>query len=104
MFEGKTFFPETGMPMRKIACISKLLALAEPVPFTVAILNAKSLTAAIIRSGQRAVELRWEMHSAVAAPFLRTAPTDRTAACPTRRWDNARRTSRNADRRLRLSP
>ena len=29
--------------MRKIACISRLLALAEPVPFTVAILNAKSL-------------------------------------------------------------
>src|SRR6476659_8212594 len=44
MFDGKTFFPVTGMPMRKMACISKLLALAEPVPFTVPILNAKSLT------------------------------------------------------------
>src|SRR5678815_63775 len=44
MFDGKTFFPVTGMPMRKMACISKLLALAEPVPFTVPILKAKSLT------------------------------------------------------------
>src|SRR5580765_3029850 len=44
MFDGKTFLPATGMPMRKMACISKLLALAEPVPFTVPILNAKSLT------------------------------------------------------------
>ena len=43
MFDGKIFFPVTGMPMRKIACISRLLALAEPVPFTVAILKAKSL-------------------------------------------------------------
>src|SRR3954467_12617804 len=45
MFEGKTFFPVTGIPMRKIACMSRLFALAEPVPFTVPILNAKSLTA-----------------------------------------------------------
>ena len=30
--------------MRKIACMSRLFALAEPVPFTVPILNAKSLT------------------------------------------------------------
>src|SRR5689334_7109381 len=46
MFDGKTFFPDTGMPMRKIACMSKVLALADPVPFTVPILNAKSLTPA----------------------------------------------------------
>ena len=44
MFDGKTFFPETGMPMRKIACMSRLFALAEPVPLTVAILKAKSFT------------------------------------------------------------
>src|SRR5829696_568343 len=43
MFDGKTFFPVTGIPMRKIACMSKLFALAEPVPLTVPILNAKSL-------------------------------------------------------------
>src|SRR5512146_3357086 len=44
MFDGKTFLPVTGMPMRKIACMSRLFALAEPVPLTVPILNAKSLT------------------------------------------------------------
>src|SRR5829696_5973562 len=43
MFDGKTFLPVTGMPMRKMACMSKLFALAEPVPLTVPILNAKSL-------------------------------------------------------------
>ena len=42
MFEGNRFFPDTGMPMRKIACISSPLALADPVPFTFASLNAKS--------------------------------------------------------------
>src|SRR5689334_5616098 len=44
MFDGKRFFPVTGMPMRKIACMSNAFALAEPVPITVPILNAKSLT------------------------------------------------------------
>ena len=44
MFEGKRFLPETGMPMRKIAWTSRLLALADPVPFTLASLIAKSLT------------------------------------------------------------
>src|SRR6478736_6045206 len=43
MFDGNTFFPVTGMPMRKIACMSRPFALAEPVPLTVPILNAKSL-------------------------------------------------------------
>src|SRR5688500_13876974 len=44
MFEGNTFLPVTGMPIRKIACISRPFAEADPVPFAVAILNAKSLT------------------------------------------------------------
>ena len=44
MFEGKTFFPVTGTPIRKMACMISPLALAEPVPLAVAILNAKSLT------------------------------------------------------------
>jgi hypothetical protein len=44
MFDGNTFFPDTGIPMRKIACMRRLFALAEPVPLTVAILKAKSLT------------------------------------------------------------
>ena len=43
MFDGKTFLPVTGMPMRKMACMSRLFALAEPVPLTVPILKAKSL-------------------------------------------------------------
>ena len=44
MFEGKTFLPVTGTPMRKMACMIRPLADAEPVPLAVAILNAKSLT------------------------------------------------------------
>src|SRR3954453_5232435 len=43
MFDGKTFLPVTGTPMRKMACISRPLADADPVPFGVAILKAKSL-------------------------------------------------------------
>src|ERR1700752_1331477 len=42
MLDGKTFFPVTGTPIRKIACMISPLALAEPVPLAVAILNAKS--------------------------------------------------------------
>src|SRR5688572_32907901 len=44
MFDGKTFLPVTGTPIRKTACISRPLADAEPVPLAVAILKAKSLT------------------------------------------------------------
>src|SRR5581483_3232603 len=44
MFDGKRFFPDTGMPMRKMACMSRPFALAEPVPLTFASLSAKSLT------------------------------------------------------------
>jgi hypothetical protein len=36
------FLPETGMPIRKIDCMSRPFALADPVPFTVPILNARS--------------------------------------------------------------
>src|SRR5690242_21511290 len=43
MFEGNTFLPVTGTPLRKIACMTRLLADADPVPFAVAILNAKSV-------------------------------------------------------------
>src|SRR6187551_3092981 len=43
MLEGNRFLPDTGMPMRKIACISRPFALAEPVPLTFASLSAKSL-------------------------------------------------------------
>jgi hypothetical protein len=47
MFEGKTFLPVTGMPMRKMACMIKLLADADPVPLAVAILKANSLVRGI---------------------------------------------------------
>ncbi len=50
MLDGNRFLPDTGMPIRKMACISSPLALADPVPFTVAIFSAKSL----IRSGMAA--------------------------------------------------
>src|SRR5450432_3154493 len=44
MFEGHRFLPDTGTPMRKIACMMRPFALADPVPFVLAILKAKSLT------------------------------------------------------------
>ena len=48
MFDGNTFFPVTGTPMRKMACMIRPLALADPVPLAVAILKAKSLTRLMI--------------------------------------------------------
>src|SRR6187551_3847254 len=51
MFDGNTFLPTTGIPMRKMACMSNPLALAEPVPLTVPILKQKSLIP----------DMRWEM-------------------------------------------
>jgi hypothetical protein len=47
MFDGKTFFPVTGMPMRKIACMMRPFAEADPVPLAEAILKANSLVIAI---------------------------------------------------------
>ena len=47
MFDGKTFFPVTGTPIRKIACMIRPLAEADPVPLAVAILNANSLVRSI---------------------------------------------------------
>jgi hypothetical protein len=47
MFDGKTFFPVTGTPIRKMACMIRPLADADPVPFAVAILNAKSFARSI---------------------------------------------------------
>src|SRR3982750_3856608 len=54
MFDGKTFFPETGMPIRKMDCISNVFALAEPVPLTVPILKAKSFGREAGRGGREA--------------------------------------------------
>src|SRR6266542_3395331 len=47
MFEGKTFLPVTGIPMRKIDCMRSPFAEADPVPLAVAILKAKSFTRSI---------------------------------------------------------
>src|SRR6202140_5024316 len=46
MLDGNKFLPETGTPIRKIARISRLLALDDPVPLTLASFNAKSFTLA----------------------------------------------------------
>src|SRR5271170_7453967 len=43
MFDGNRFLPETGIPIRKMACMRRPFALADPVPLTLASLNAKSL-------------------------------------------------------------
>src|SRR5436190_20986610 len=48
MFDGNTFLPVTGTPMRKMACMIRPLADADPVPLAVAILKAKSLTRVFI--------------------------------------------------------
>src|SRR2546429_9743310 len=44
MFEGKTFFGATGMPMWKIALVRTRLAVWLPEPFTVAAWMVRSLT------------------------------------------------------------
>jgi hypothetical protein len=46
MFEGKMFFGVTGTPIRKIAFVKSALALADPVPLTLANLTTKSFTLA----------------------------------------------------------
>src|ERR1700722_7186136 len=50
MFDGKRFLPDTGTPIRKIERISRLLALDEPVPLTLASFSAKSFTLERVRS------------------------------------------------------
>src|SRR6266542_3166834 len=47
MFDGNTFLPVTGTPMRKMACMMRPFAEADPVPLAVAILKAKSLIRSI---------------------------------------------------------
>src|ERR1035437_1326501 len=63
MFDGKMFLPETGIPIRKMLCIRRLFALADPVPFTVAILKANELTE----------DGRWKMEDSAMLTFLRRA-------------------------------
>src|SRR5579884_3665657 len=103
MFEGKRFFPETGIPMRNIACISRLLALAEPVPLTLASLMAKSL-ARICERGACGREMLMTLSSWVIArgsgAYRHRAGEDRTSAYPRRQWDNVQRTGRSGRRYL----
>jgi hypothetical protein len=47
MLEGKIFLGLTGKPIRNNALANRLLALAEPVPLTLANLITKSFTADI---------------------------------------------------------
>src|SRR3954454_4760314 len=54
MFDGNTFFPVTGTPMRKMACMISPLADADPVPLAVAILNAKSFALSMNNDGGQA--------------------------------------------------
>lgn len=73
MFDGKTFFPETGSPIRKMACKSRPFALAEPVPFTVAIFNAKSLTPCSVPTSMASLALRYAPVAASAGRMSSTA-------------------------------
>ncbi len=73
MFDGKMFFPVTGIPMRKIACMRSPLALAEPVPLTVPILNAKSFTPLIRLTWPAYGSLRSKVRMSHAAVGQRSA-------------------------------
>ena len=87
MFDGNTLRGATVTPMRMIALREHLVgADAEPEPLTLAKRMTKSLTASI------------------GMPVLRESFRDRTCSCPRRRSGSARRTARNAGRRLRPSP
>ncbi len=48
ILDGKMFFPETGMPMRKRARSKVVLAVALPEPLIVLQVSTKSLTTAIL--------------------------------------------------------
>src|SRR5918999_911475 len=111
MLDGNTFFPDTGIPIRKIACMMRLFALAEPVPLTVAILKAKSLTELIgwceQQGGSRFPvpgSRNWE--PGTWNPLLEGRPQRResechSASCPTPLSGIARHIVRSAGRRPR---
>src|SRR5688572_2909811 len=102
MFDGNTFFPVTGTPIRKMACMRRPLAEADPVPLAVAILKAKSL--------MRSMDpLNHEVHGFIqqpspAQPRPRAGSAPQTSSYPTRRLDTVLRTVRSADRCSRPSP
>src|SRR3954453_14457494 len=89
MLDGNRFLPETGIPMRKIACMRSPLALADPVPFTFASLNAKSFT--LGRVGCTLL-------------VLPVDTSDQISACPRQQLDNAQRRDRSGRKHLRPLP
>src|SRR5579859_1199168 len=92
MFEGKRFLPDTGTPMRNIASSSSELALADPVPLTLASLSEKSLTLVAGRTATALIAVsRSRPPSAASSPDTGSAPPP--SACPTPRWDSAPRTA-----------
>src|SRR6266550_3143788 len=100
MFDGKTFFPVTGMPMRKMACMSRLFALADPVPLTVPILKAKSLMPDVLDRSDISAPPR----DVRAIAFQRTGSAARIGSCPTLPSDTARRRDHNAGTHPHPSP
>src|SRR6056300_612831 len=92
MLEGKIFLGLTGKPMRNSALANRLLALAEPVPLTLANLITKSFTADIGAT------------EAFMLLVLLWSPSRSTSACPMQWLDSARHTVRNAGRCFHLSP
>src|SRR6058998_486047 len=87
MLEGNRFLPETGTPIRKIACMIRPLALAEPVPLTLASLIAKSFMR---------LRIVW-----LGPAYRHKKSTARTSAYPRLPWDNVRRRDRNERKDLR---
>src|SRR5690348_79909 len=89
------------MPLRKMDFISSVLALAEPVPFTVAILMVKSL----IRFVTAIIRRSWACGLPASAPHPRRGASGRvTSAYPMRLSGNAPRRGRSARTGPRPSP
>src|ERR1700747_3828983 len=80
MFEGSSFLPDTGIPMRKIACMRRPLALADPVPLTFASLRAKVLTLTILSWCTVLSRVRKNQLELLHVPGRRRAPLGAQAA------------------------
>src|SRR5579859_5515724 len=90
------------MPLLKMAFISRVLALAEPVPLTVAILIAKSLIRCLTVVGLMRFSVPWPTERGLHPP--RAASARRISAYPTRRWGSAPRTAHSEHTGLHPSP
>src|ERR1035437_8831619 len=112
MFDGKMFLPETGIPIRKIDCMRRLFALADPVPLTVAILKANELTedgrpktedGVMLIVSPRPSLLRSSVFRLPSCQTHTESPA-RTSSYPTPRSGISPRRVRSAGRRPRPSP